>query len=411
MTHHCTTRSVLCLALALALLCPDIIIATDLPIYGSLGGQEFRAVCPTGSYLVGLAGRAGGWVDRIAPICAPWLKGSRIFGSPTVGQFFGFSGGGQERQTACGGGSPDNHAIQSWSIRLRSDNHFVEFITMFCTSLTVPVASNSGRNLDFGAKPVDAEEVVTSGPFSNVHPSLQACPAGEVGIGIRGPAGKYVDAIGLICGPLPVKVGAPVTKLPGPLVQAPSPAVTMSPQAKNMRIPEDMFVITKPAVGDRVPQGQLVVTATLPKIGMTNVTELELRFLDAPPNQRDSYPYLTVFSVDTPKLLQGYPVAERVTGYLGRWQVRARSSMKAASGPWSFPVQFELVKAQAPPPMVQLPKLNAPITQAPAPNTGTAPMMVRPPTTSSQGTGSSSLMIRPRGVDELEKKEIEEKKP
>jgi hypothetical protein len=176
----------------------------------------------------------------------------------------------------------------------------------------------------------------------------------------------------------------------------------MSPQAKIMRIPGDMFVITKPAVGDRVPQGQLVVIATLPKVGVTNVTELELRFLDAPPNQRDSYPYLTVFSVDTPKLLQGYPVGERVTGYVGRWQVRARSSMKATPGPWSNPVQFQLVapsKNQSSP--VQTAPLPASsITQTPQQPAGASSMMVKPQTMPSQGSSAATGMIRMRGIEE-----------
>jgi hypothetical protein len=149
-----------------------------------------------------------------------------------------------------------------------------------------------------------------------------------------------------------------------------------------------MFVITRPVAGDRVSQGQLVIAATKPKVGWTNVTELELKYLDAPANQQNSYPYTTVVAVDTATLLQGYAVAPIVTGYNGRWQVRARSSMKAVPGPWSFPVQFNMVKAQTPSPMMQTPKPNAPITQSPVPKTGAAP-----------------LMIRPRGVDEKGAKE------
>lgn len=61
----------------LVLSCPDSGLATDLPVYGGLGGNEFREECPKESYLVGLAGRTGAWVDRIAPVCAPWLRGSQ----------------------------------------------------------------------------------------------------------------------------------------------------------------------------------------------------------------------------------------------------------------------------------------------------------------------------------------------
>jgi hypothetical protein len=176
-----------------------------------------------------------------------------------------------------------------------------------------------------------------------------------------------------------------------------------------MMVPDDMFTITKPASGDRVQQGQLTIAAMSPKVGMTAVTELELKWLDAPPNQAQSYPYTTVFSVDTAKLLQGYPVAQIVTGgYGGRWQVRARASMKAVPAPWSFPVQFQLVVTEPTPSMQQAPLPGSSITHAPSQGVGIAPTVVRPPTTSSQGTGASSLFIRPRGVEEPEKKETDE---
>jgi hypothetical protein len=368
-----------CLALGLAMICPSITLATDLPIYGGLGGQEFRAECPKGSYLVGLAGRTGSWVDRIAPVCAPWLRGSQALGTPTIGQSFGMSGGGQEQQTICTRSGNNHLAIQSWWTHLlRSDNHYVQYIEMYCDSLPTPLPpTNYGPRLDFGKRPEDVEELVTHGPFPS-QPPFQACPVGEVAVGIRVRAGKFLDAIGLICGSLPLGTGAPVTKLPGPLVQAPPSAMPLSPQTKNMMIPDDMFVITRPVAGDRVSQGQLIIAATKPKKGWTNVTEVELKYLDAPPNQANAYPYTTVFSVDTDTLAQGYAVAPIVTGYNGRWQIRARSSMKAVPGPWSLPVQFNMVKAQTPSSMMLAPRPNAPITQTPMPKTGTAPLMIRP---------------------------------
>jgi hypothetical protein len=199
----------------------------------------------------------------------------------------------------------------------------------------------------------------------------------------------------------------------------------MNPHTKNMMVPTDIFIIIKPAVGDRVQQDRLVVTATPPKVGATNITELELRYLDAPPTQRNSYPYVTAISVDTEKLRQGYPVAQIVTGgYSGRWQVRARASMKAVPGRWSFPVQFHLIKPPPSPPMAQVPLpsssvMQAPspspmqraplpsssVMQAPSPSVGIAPTMVRPPTTSSQGGATSSLFVRPRGLDDKGGKE------
>jgi hypothetical protein len=271
---------------------------------------------------------------------------------------------------------------------LRSANRFVQYIGVKCMSL-VTSTQLVDVGFEFGSRPPVTEEQVVVNPIYKTGGGVdQSCPTSEIAVGIHGRAGIFVDSIGLICGALPPGLGAPVTKLPGPLVQAPPLAKPLSPQTKNMMIPDDMFVITRPVAGDRLSQGQLVIAATKPKVGWTNVTELELKYLDAPPNQADAYPYTTVFSVDTTTLLQGYSVAPIVTGYNGRWQVRARSAMKPTPGPWSVPVPFQMVNAQTQSPMLQAPKPNAPITQTPAPRTGMAP-----------------LMIRPRGTDEKAGKE------
>lgn len=399
MTVH-RPLSLLGVALSLALASPDIILAGDLPIYGGLGGQQFRAECPKGSYLVGLAGRTGAWVDRIAPVCAPWLRGSQAFGPPSVGRSFGMSTGGNEYQKRCTDVGR-NLAIQSWWIRLlRSDDHYVQSIDMYCDSLPTPFPpTNWGPHLEFGtlSLPIDADQIGTSGPFPP-QPPFQACPAGEAATGFRVRAGKFVDAIGLICGPIPARVGASTPRV--------DPRIMM-PRT-------DLFEIIKPFTGDTIPHGRLVIFAAPPKIGSSDVADIELRYLDAPANQRHSYPFTTVLSVTTVQLLDGYPVPERVTGgYIGRWQVRARSGMKQTPGPWSFPVQFNMIKAPVPPPTVETFRQNAPITQAPTPNSGTAPMMVRPPMTSSGGA-AGSFMVRPRGVEagkEQDPTSSTEKKP
>jgi len=221
---------------------------------------------------------------------------------------------------------------------------------------------------------------------------VQACPAGELGVGIHGRAGDFINALGLICGPLPLKLEPPATKV-NPLAKAPERAATGVNPLGKMPVPAaDMFLITRPNPGDRVQQGQLVVMAQPPKIGATLVTVLELKWLDAPPGQS---PFST-FAVETPKLLQGVPIDQQMTqGRNGRWEVRARISAQPTPGPWSFPVQFQLFQTQpvqsqqqAPPPMVQqAPLPSSSVTQAPAPSSVT--QMKR-----------SSSMVMPRGVEE-----------
>ena len=145
------------LALGVALVIPDLALATDIPLYGGPGGNYFRGECPKGSYLVGLDGRAGAWVDRIATVCAPWLRGSQAFGAPSVGQSFGTSMGGQERHESCWGSGINNRAVQSWYIdTLRSDNRFVQYIGALCISLAPSASPPSYGPFEFGPKPAVA---------------------------------------------------------------------------------------------------------------------------------------------------------------------------------------------------------------------------------------------------------------
>ncbi len=50
--------------------------------FGGTGGSPFGLQCPAGRILVGLAGRSGGRVDRIQPLCAPIVFEEDASGSP-----------------------------------------------------------------------------------------------------------------------------------------------------------------------------------------------------------------------------------------------------------------------------------------------------------------------------------------
>lgn len=417
---HFAAWSVLVLVIGLAPLYPDLALATDRPVFGGPGGKYKRVDCPQGSYLVGLHGRFGDWLDQIAPVCAFWLRGSQTFGKPSIGETLGgTSEGGQENTNSC-----ENSAIQSWTTyHHRMPKGFVKLIKAYCMSVASPPAYPS--YLFYGqqpsARPAE-DEPLTPLPFEG-RPPNQACPPGEAAVGIHGRTGHFVDAIGLICGPLPAKLSTPVTKVIPGTKAPPSPAATkVNPLVKGPT--DDMFTITKPVWNDRVQQGNLIVAAKQPKIGMTPVTELEFKWLDAPKNQ----PYVNKFPVDTPKLLKGYPINQQVTrGHDGRWEVRARISGKTPPGPWSFPVQFQLFLTQP----TQSRKKASPVQQtAPLPSTSvTQPSPVPqtsplPPSSAMQAPAQggsaptqmrrSSSMIIPRGVEENESVEPApetEKKP
>ncbi len=367
-------------------------MATDLPIRGGKGGTDFRAECAPGSYLIGLEGRNGAWVDQLAPVCAPWRWDLRAFGPMVTGSLKGTSTGGVFNKLTC---APDQ-AITGWYLfpaigPNRKEPTYISVIHARCDRVEPPLLSRRKmKYLSFGcAGSLDCLRGLPRETWE------EWCPPGELAVGIYGRAGLFVDAIGLICGDRPIALAPPASTV-NPLAKAPPPppAVGMNPAVKAPVPTDDMFTIVSPTNNDHVPPEQLIIMATAPKVGRTDVTEVELKFLDAPPAQRDSYPYTTVFSVNTQQLLEGYPVAQIVTGgYVGRWQVRARSSMKAIPGPWSFPVQFQLVREQSapsqppPPPMVQ---------QAPVPNSSvTAPPATSPPSQLKR----SPFMVQPRGVE------------
>jgi hypothetical protein len=198
-------------------------------------------------------------------------------------------------------------------------------------------------------------------------------------------------------------------------LQLTSPATARANSLTKAPVPsDDMFTIIRPANNDRVQQGQVVVKTTPPKVGMTQVTQLEFRWLDAPPNQ----PYVNNIAVDTSSLLAGYSVPQPVTrGNAGRWEVRARASGKAVPGPWSFPVQFQLfltqptqsqqqsspVQQTSPLPSSMVVQPNAVPQTAPAPSSSV--MQAPAPSSATTPMRRSPSMIMPRGVDQKAGKE------
>lgn len=451
-----------------ALVSPNLGMAIDTQSWGGDGGTPFRDQCPNGSYLVGLKGNVGSWINRIAPVCARWLLAQQTFGPRTVGPFHGRSTDINQREQYCGMLGLTMGAIRSWDLRRLSSDNFLEFIAVRCTSLGLPTATrplgfvfggpitkDQGTNLidQIGNLGKDAGDSFSIG-----------CPPGELAIGIHGSAGQDLNSIGLICGPRPpnllppatnvnphaMKPYTPATKV-NPLATAPERVATgMNPLTAAPVPTADMFTITNPVWKhplQSIQQGQLVVAATKPKIGMTQVSELKFEWLDAPPDwcgpPRDPSgrplnpcpPYVNQFAIDTPLLDHGYQVDPGVTrGHTGRWEVRVRASGKAVPGPWSFPVQFHLFvtqptqsQKQAPPPIMQQAPLpsssvtqpspiqqNSPlpssVTQAPTPPAvpQTAPLpppsvMPAPvPSSAPAQMNRSSSMFTTRGVDEKE---------
>lgn len=152
--------------------------------------DDFRIVCPTGSVVVGFEGRTGAWVDKIAPVCAPWTYGAIRFGAPaSVGRYAGSSEGGHPTTTICsdgyvvGGQIVEEYASPGEQVLLG--------ITFQCGGLT---GGRSPDRLDFGPHVRTSESSVNFGCGQG--------PSDGLPIGIFGKAQRYPSLdIDLVCAP------------------------------------------------------------------------------------------------------------------------------------------------------------------------------------------------------------------
>ena len=199
---------------------------TFLNALGGPGGGNFEEMCPDDQNLIGFDLRTGDDVDAIRPICvlayAPnlggnyqaivpsggWQGGSGGGGQTWGGAgWHGGSGGGQSNQVVC---PPDKPVVLGIKVYAEGqDTLVVNTISVFCGLAQAYVQP-------FPAAPsavFDAPHYNNHGHFSGVLSASENCPAGQVAVGMLGRSGKYVDAMGLICGQarrpnLPAGVGS-----------------------------------------------------------------------------------------------------------------------------------------------------------------------------------------------------------
>lgn len=186
-------RAIACALLALTcLLSMPAAANTKFPARGGVGDHGFEDVCPAGEYMVGIAARVGGWMDRIRVACAVMDRqgswGPRHFPQNSRG-----GSGGSPIEGYCGNGEVIT-AMKAFFVakpKAVSDIHFT------CLS----IASGKKRTLYVESAAVNPEAR-----------GVQQCPEGEIAVGLHGRYGIHVNAVGLICGPW-IKPNAPSTPL------------------------------------------------------------------------------------------------------------------------------------------------------------------------------------------------------
>ncbi len=186
--------------------------AAYLPAMGGDGGGQFIAPCPADQNLTGLELRAGDDIDAIRPLCvqaydahdvgAPVLtSGSGLVDTPgglpgllpqVAPGWYGGPGGGIQR-LLCPVVTP---IVLGADVEAEGRQDItVNNIHLFCgravASQTIPAAP---------AAIFDAPYLPPSGLLDQPRrQGSQRCPAGQVAVGVHGRAGKYLDAVGLIC--------------------------------------------------------------------------------------------------------------------------------------------------------------------------------------------------------------------
>jgi hypothetical protein len=173
---------------------------SDTPAFGGNGGGPFLTYCPRDTYLIGIGGRTGDWIDAIQPICAEWNTTTQAFNSAVRGDLSGGSGGGPATQMC-----PTGMAVKGWHIARIAirDAVVVQYVLPQCEAVLRQAGSQT-PDLFGGHGAPDR-----SGPMS------YNCPQGQFANGIYGASGAYVDRLGLKCEEQPFSLGRPVPA-PGP---------------------------------------------------------------------------------------------------------------------------------------------------------------------------------------------------
>ena len=235
------------IATCIAILISDPAQATDRQVQGGPGGAYFRSDC-SGDYVVGVYVRSGAWIDAVGLKCAPLLVNERRFKHPAWNKPYHGGGGGAPQPDGVCPSDRYVSGIKFGYTREGSDPRYVDYIELTCT----PVEGGEPPNqvcLQTGNGCWDNPPSEPGGVIASFQPSpfTQSCPSGEAATGLHGRSGRFVDALGLICGPKPVAAAAP--KARKVLGKRKTPAGTTAPPPapkQTTKVKDDVDVYDMP---------------------------------------------------------------------------------------------------------------------------------------------------------------------
>lgn len=197
-----------------------------LPQIGGKGGAQYRERCPQGQVLNGFEVRAGDDIDAIRAVCvtpaSPIVASAPPLTNGFGGGWHGGGGGGLQRLLC----PPDTPVVKALVAGYDGiDTISLDTIDIYCG----PAAANAsighfpsnvvhapvqgcthGPNLVVPTYELAKDLVFGDGRCPHFKLGRNACPAGEIAIGMHGHSGALVDAMGLICGPAPTFAPPPL---------------------------------------------------------------------------------------------------------------------------------------------------------------------------------------------------------
>ncbi len=157
---------------------------------GGTGGGPFEASCGASWALRGLEMRGGSWVDSVKPDCIGSSSANidAQVDEKVIEPSFGGPGGGPKRLFCY-----KNTAVRGLRV---TDGMLTDHIRGV-TGIDLVCGSPDGRG-----GPVNQAYGSFRAPNKpNSNSQTLSCPTGQIATGIYGRSGKWVDQIGLVCGP------------------------------------------------------------------------------------------------------------------------------------------------------------------------------------------------------------------
>lgn len=169
---------------------------------GGPGGGKFEEHCAGQDILVGLELRTGDDVDAVRPLCAP-AYGAAGRGPVTRLTWHGGEGGGNYVDLLCPEDLPAIQGIFIYSEGLETE--VVNTVWLQCDHANGDGQLHAYKMQSFQGPTIEPERadlfffpVYFGNPDSDK--GNVACAEGQVATGIQGRSGRWLDALGLICG-------------------------------------------------------------------------------------------------------------------------------------------------------------------------------------------------------------------